>query len=268
MIGDYRRYLVRRRFAPGTIKGRIVVLRRWLDHVGAGWRSASHRDVESWIDTRPVSAAVQRNYVSMLRSFYRWAMREGLCERDPTALVDKPRLPRRLPRPAPDHEIAAVLATAPHHIATMVALMAGGGLRCCEVGALCWRDVRLEHCTIHVSGKGSRDRVVVLPEQVVWMLTMLDTHDGPVFVNRDGNPYSANRVSRLVRLQFMRHGYTTTAHQLRHRAASAALAVAGDLLAVRDFLGHASVATTQGYTKVAGGAAAATSSAIKLPHVI
>ncbi len=268
MHGDYRRYLVRRGYAPATITGRMMVMHRWKQHLGHGrWRTATHHDVEVWIDELAVSPAVQRNYTSMLRGFYRWAMREGLCEHDPTALVDRPRLPRRLPRPAPEHEIARVLASTTPDVAAMVALMAAGGLRCCEVARLQWGDVRLDSGAVHVTGKGSRDRVVILPAQVVWMLTLLDTHTGAVFVNRFNAPYSSNRISRLVRLAFARHDYTTTAHQLRHRAASAALAVNGDLLAVRDFLGHSSVATTQGYTKVAGGAAAATSTAIKLPSV-
>lgn len=269
---EYRRYLHRRRYARATITGRISILDRWRRHVGhGGWRHATHHDVEAWVDSLDVSAAVQRNYVSMLRGFYRWANREGLCGIDPTALVDRPRMPHRLPRPAPDDEIAVVLGQADEQVRTMVALMAGGGLRCCEVAALTWPDTRICDGTVHVHGKGSKDRLVGLPPQVLVMLARLDRTEagstGHVFRNRDGRPYSANRISRLVRLEFAKHGFTTVPHQLRHRAATAALAVDGNLLAVRDFLGHSSVSTTQGYLKVVDGAAAATSSAITLPSL-
>src|SRR5262245_21322506 len=116
MQGDYRRYLQRRGYTRATITGRMMVLRRFRRHLGCTYkgghgncrrlRHATHHDVEAWVGTLDVCTGVQRNYVSMLRGFYRWAMREGICDRDPTDLVDRPRLPRRLPRPAPEHEIA------------------------------------------------------------------------------------------------------------------------------------------------------------------
>ena len=260
----YRDYLVRRRYAKGTIAARVATARRWID--GVEWRACDFRVVEGWIAEHRITAHSQRNTIGYLRAFYRWAMREGLVDVDPTALVDTPRLPSYLPRPARDEHVAHVVADADVELTAMVGLMACGGLRCCEVAALRWVDVDLSAGTVHLMGKGSKERVVHLGDDVVALLAGLDGVDGPVFPGQYGGHRSAARVSQMVCRAFRAAGYPTTAHQLRHRAATAALAVPGaDLLAVRDMLGHSSVSTTQLYTAVVPGRAAATSRAVRMP---
>ena len=116
-------------------------------------------------------------------------------------------------------------------------------------------------------GQGVEERRVYLGPEVVQLLAALDGVDGPVFPSPVyGGHRSAARISQVVCRAFRAAGYPTTAHQLRHRAATAALQVPGaDLLAVRDMLGHSSVSTTQGYTAVVPGRAAATSRAVRMP---
>jgi integrase/recombinase XerC len=97
-------------------------------------------------------------------------------------------------------------------------------------------------------------------------LRLATTGHGPVFTGRRGRRLQPYRVSQLVNESIHAAGYTITAHQLRHRCATTALEISGgDLLAVRDLLGHASVATTQIYTKVMAGRTAKTSRAMQLP---
>ena len=261
----WRRYLVHRRYAPETVWARVSLARRWTAAV-PHWRDTDYRELEAWVDGLEISARSARNVVSHLRAFYRWAMREGYTTNDPTALVETPRLPRLLPRPASDDAIAEVLAAAGPELAAMIGLMAGGGLRCCEVARLDWDDVALGKATVIVRGKGSRERQVELGPDVVRRLAALDTFGGPVFVTVTGRRYTPARVSQTVCGAFRAAGYGIVAHQLRHRAATECLQRAdGDLEAVRDFLGHASVATTEGYAAVIPGRAAAASRSIRLP---
>jgi site-specific recombinase XerD len=265
VLAAWRRYLVRRRYAPETVWARVSLARRWTAAV-PHWRTADYRELEAWIDQMGVSARSARNAVSHLRAFYRWAMREGYTDNDPTALVETPRLPRLLPRPAADDAIGEVLAAATPELAAMIGLMAGGGLRCCEVARLNWADVNLEQSAVIVRGKGSRERRIELGDDVVRRLAALNTYDGAVFVTVTGRRYTPARVSQTVCGAFRAAGYGIVAHQLRHRAATECLQRAGgDLEAVRDFLGHASVATTEGYAAVIPGRAAAASRAIRLP---
>ena len=132
----------RRNWARGTRLKRLSEATLYVRRVPA-WREATWRDVENYVDGRDVMPTTQRDIVSNLRAFYRWAGREGHCAQDPTALVDTPKVPRRLPRPARTDDIGQALEHANVRIAAMVALMAGCGLRCCEVAGLRWDDVDL-----------------------------------------------------------------------------------------------------------------------------
>ena len=132
------------------------------------------RDVERWLARRPVSRPTQRTHLVALRAWYWWALREGLCEHDPTALVDGPRLDRRL-RARREVDITMVLAGAGPQMAAMIAVMSCAGLRCCEVARLRWEDVDLAGGSIFVFGKGSKERRVWLgrgragaPRRATW----------------------------------------------------------------------------------------------------
>jgi len=265
MLRNYHLYMRRRRFAPGTVAARISCARRYVTEVD--WRGADFHEIEEWVYSHKITPRSQRNEIGYLKAFYRWALREGLVDRDPTGLVDAPRLPMLLPRPAPDAHIEHVLAGADVETAAVVVLMACGGLRCTEIAELRWCDVDLSEEWVHVMGKGRRERRIFLAPEVLAYLAALDGTEGPVFpaVLADGHR-SAARISQLVCRTFRAAGFPTTAHQLRHRAATEAYkATGGNLLAVRDFLGHASVATTQIYTKLVPGEAARASRAVSLP---
>jgi site-specific recombinase XerD len=260
----YRRYMVRRGYAKETIWARQANARRWV-RAHPHWRTATFHDVEAWVDRRRVSPASSRNLIGYLRAFYRWAMREGLCEANPTLLVEWPRLPRRLPRPADEAAVADVLGGVDVQTAAMIALQAGGGLRCCEVSRLDWADVDLIEGRVRVLGKG-RQRIVALPTWARDRLAALERDGWAVFTGSRGVRLSPARVSQIVCRAFRTAGYPVVAHQLRHRAATVAYATPGaDVFALRDFLGHSSVATTQIYTKVSASRVVAMSRAIPAP---
>lgn len=269
LAAGWQRYLVRRGYAINTRQHRMGLVRRWFDYIGDEWRAATFREVEAFAADLGVSPSSQRAHLSHLRAFYRWARREGIVDHNPVDLVDLPRVGTRLPRPAPDDAIAHVLAAADPAMAAMVGVMATAGLRCCEIAGLRWCDVDLAVGEAIVLGKGNRERVAYLTRDAVVLLAALDETAGHVWrsPHRAGNPpYSPHRVSQMVAQAFTACGYDVTAHQLRHRAGTVALAAAdGDLLAVRDMLGHASVATTQIYTAVASARTAAVARAVAMP---
>ena len=221
--------------------------------------------VETWIAGHKITAHSQRNTIGYLRAFYRWALREGLVDVDPTRSSTGRACPACC-RGRRDEHVAHVLGGAGAELTAIIDWMACGGLRCCEVAALSWCDVDLSAGSVRGMGKGSKERLVYLGDDVLALLAGLDGVAGPVFPGQDGGHRSAARVSQMVCRAFRAAGYPTTAHQLRHRAATTALQVPGaDLLAVRDMLGHSSVSTTQGYTAVVPGRAAATSRAVRMP---
>jgi integrase/recombinase XerD len=266
LVGQFRHFQQRRRYAPATITKRCAIVRRWLSHAD-DWRAVTWRDVELWL-TDPawhLSATAQRDARSHLRAFYWWAGREGLCDRDPTQHVLLPRTPRRVPRPATEGQVLLALHGSAPDIAGMVALMAGAGLRCCEVAGLTWSAVDLVGRQLWIQGKGGHERCVPLSSDVARYLAASDSGRRHVFVNAAGRPYTATRVSQLVNGQQRRLGQSVTAHQFRHRYATAALAACGDLSVVAALLGHVSTATTEGYAAVAAATTQRAGLAITLP---
>lgn len=242
----------RRALAAGTIEKRMAVVRWWTSylvaHGGRDLATATSGDVEAFMDSRQRCGPRTRYAIaSHLHAFYVWAVRAGIVPSDPTIGVDRPRLPRRLPRPARADGVATVIATAPADMAAAVALMADAGLRCCEVARLRWVDVDLATGVLWVRGKGERDRVVGIPARLARVLAALDTTTGPVL----GRVLTPARVSQLVGELLRAGGLDATAHQLRHLYATRLYAATGgDLVSVQHALGHASVATTQIYVAI------------------
>lgn len=241
------------------------LVRRYIADVDE-WRTATVHDVERWANSLGRSASSTRDAVSHVRTFYRWAIRTGQVTADPTATVDLPRARKRLPRPARDVAIMVAVMAADPPMRAMLALMAGAGLRCCEVAGLRWVDVDMIAGTVHVTGKYDRERVVEVGAPVRHALAAIDGPGAFVFTSpATGRPYTPTRVSQLVNQHLRRCAAGCTAHQLRHRFATAALAECRDMTTVRDLLGHSSVATTEIYAAVTAGGAGSVSVSVGVP---
>src|SRR6185312_16085171 len=140
------------------------------------------------------------------------------------------------------------------------ALLYGSGLRISEALSLKRSDApRPEGDTLRVTGKGNKERVVpVLPVVAAGIADYLRqcpyavTPEGPLFVGARGGPLKARIVQRAM--QKLRGAFglaeTATPHALRHSFATHLLAGGGDLRAIQELLGHASLSTTQIYTAV------------------
>lgn len=250
VVDCWRTYSEQRGYASNTVIARVQVARQWLEWAGDDWPAASWRDVEDYLRGLSLSPNSRRVHLSNLRAFYRWSRREGFGVLDPTDLVESPRTRPYLPRPADELSIAATLATVDPPVQAMIAVMATAGLRCCEIAAADWEDLNLDLATLRVHGKGGRDRIAYLAPAAVRHLASLDGTTCPIWPGTHRPRLSAPRVSMIVNRAFRAAGHTTTAHQLRHRAATRALALSGDLTLVRDLLGHATVGTTERYAQV------------------
>ena len=262
----YGEYMRRRRYHRGTVSSRLAAARDWVRFAGPDWRAATFDDVEDWLAGRGLTPGSSRNLIVYLRAFYRWAVRHGVTVADPTAMVEPIRLPHRLPRPADEVVIRDLLGLGDPVLGALVALMAGAGLRCVECSRLDWTDIDLVAGKVRVIGKGDRERVLDVSDAVRRRLARLDTVGGAVFVGPTGVRLSPARVSQYVNRAVRATGSPVTAHQFRHRFATQALDRAdGDILAVRDALGHSSVATTQIYTALRPGRVAEMSRAVTLP---
>lgn len=178
-----------------------------------------------------------------------------------------PKRPRTLPRPAaPDEAVnlaedARDAASAPWIGARDLAillLLYGAGLRVAEALSLTARDLPIG-ITLRVTGKRAKTRIVPVVPAVQQAIADYVAHcpypldpDSPLFVGARGGPLNADIVRRVVAAARRRLGLpdTLTPHALRHSFATHLLARGADLRALQELLGHASLSSTQIYTKV------------------
>jgi integrase/recombinase XerC len=202
------------------------------------------------------TATVQRRLVSLNR-FGAWLVKRGHAKTNPLAEMELPRKRRPLPRVV-DWEIlaAAVTAEPKPRDAAILGVLVYAGVRRGEVTGLNVGDYSPTAATLHVLGKGNKDRVISLPKPALKILkTYLTSRseagpDAPLFVTAAGQRITHKVVTRVVRRVGERIGRHLHPHMFRHSYATELLERGADIRDIRDLLGHESVATTEIYTHV------------------
>jgi integrase/recombinase XerC len=204
--------------------------------------------------------------MSVLRGFFRFLDRRGLAHNPDLATVRSPKLPASVPKPLTEIDAASTLASvddaqpwiAKRDVAVLT-LLYGGGLRLAEALSLRRREAPLTAGTIRITGKGNKQRTVpILPVVAAAIADYLATcphalgPDEPLFVGARGGPLNPRLVQgRMAQLRrALSLPESATPHALRHSFATHLLAGGGDLRAIQELLGHASLSTTQRYTAV------------------
>jgi integrase/recombinase XerC len=227
-------------------------------------------DMRAWMAfTRghDIGARSLARKLSAVKSFYRW-----LAERndfEPTAVLAtrSPKFQRKLPRPLSVEAAKNVIETVEFQSLTpwistrdqaVITLLYGCGLRISEALSLTGADAPLA-ATLRITGKGGKERLVpVLPaaRAAVDAYTRVCPHPidaiGPLFMGARGgklSPRAIQSVMASVRAQLGLPA-TATPHAMRHSFATHLLNAGGDLRAIQELLGHASLSTTQAYTGV------------------
>jgi len=134
-------------------------------HWIAGDRSifdVDNRTIEEFLDRRGLCAVTRRAWLSHLHSFYVWAINEDLTEVDPTVRIVRPKLRRRLPRPADSSDLRRALSVANPIMRCWILLAAYQGLRCCEIAGVRRDDITQDPPILRVIGKGDKERSIPL----------------------------------------------------------------------------------------------------------
>jgi integrase/recombinase XerC len=270
VLSEYLADQRRRNLSPGTIELRRLHICRfaeWLAASGGDWRSATPAQVNAWLDgKRRIAPRTRYNWLSNLHSFYKWAQRHGHVEHDPTIDIDRPKLPRLLPRPIDDGDLAMALELAEPTMRAWLLLMATCGLRCGEVAGLAKADLMWSEGMIRVYGKGSRERIVPLHPAAADALRILHLPSrGPAFRRPMGGPASGTWISQEVGFFLRTIGLEASAHQLRHFFGTSAYRASKDLRLTQELMGHASPTTTAGYAAFSRGDMAQVVASIRVP---
>jgi integrase/recombinase XerD len=220
-----------------------------------------YRRREDGIDSRSAAKAL-----SCLRSFFRFAVDEGIREDNPAAIMENPRrrlrLPEVLPREAVERILAAVDTKSPLGIRnrTVYELIYSAGLRISEAVGLNLQDLDLPGGVARVTGKGNKERLVVFgSEALFWLKRYLGearpllagrVRSSALFIGRRGRRLSRKGIWKNYTRFTALAGTGSRLHTLRHSFATELLAGGADLRSVQELLGHANLATTQIYTHV------------------
>jgi integrase/recombinase XerC len=227
-------------------------------------------EARAWLSElaqKEVGPASRARAISALRGFYRWLARINLVENSVLKSLRLPKSPKRAPRPVQTEQISELCDLAESRPDWMglrdkalFMLLYGAGLRIGEALSLNAEDANaMISGTIMVTGKGNKQRQVPILDEVRAALEeylkacpMTPRGDEPLFYGARGgrlNAGVAERTMRNLRDQLLLPE-TATPHALRHSFASHLLASGADLRSIQELLGHASLSTTQIYTKV------------------
>lgn len=208
-------------------------------------------------------------FLSCLRRFYIWLLREKRIQLDPTALIEAPKLGRSLPKTLSEAEVEALLQAPDVTTSlgmrdrTMLEVLYATGLRVTELVSLKLGQINLRQGVIRVTGKGNKERLVPLGEEAMQWLEMYLTGGRNELMSGQHSDvlFPSNRKQLMTRQTFWhaikRHARQAaiekplSPHTLRHAFATHLLNHGADLRVVQMLLGHSDLSTTQIYTHVA-----------------
>lgn len=256
---------------PATIYARKRNLARLARALPAPLLDATPDMLLDWRTAMTHTPGVICSYVSHARSFFEWALREGLIADNPAGELPIPRKPRRLPRPIASADLADALDNAGPRMRLWLILASYGGMRCCEIAYLRAENILLGEKPPRIwiaadATKGIRERVIPLyPFAAAELEAARLPVTGYAFRRADGKPgpNAPHHVSHLIAAYLHDAGIPATAHMLRHWFGTHSYRARRDLRATQKLMGHGSPDTTALYTEVDD--AAALAAVIALP---
>jgi integrase/recombinase XerC/integrase/recombinase XerD len=241
-------------------------LGEWAAGRGLEPGQVSHRDLRRFAAVLGENGAAKSTVarkLAAIRSFYRHLVERGELDNNPADLVPSPKKDSYLPNVLKAGEVAELLERIPASTPldlrdrAMFELAYAAGLRAEELTLLDTASVDADGEQVRVEGKGGRTRFVPVGEHAWKALDhyltrgrpALDHGDGPaLFLSKSGRRLSTSDVRRRLKLQGRRAGISP--HTLRHSFATHLLEGGADLRTIQELLGHASISTTQTYTRV------------------
>ncbi len=256
----------------GAYRADLVSLRRWLAERDKSLIYSARSDLLAFIAWRTEQGAKPRStarQLSSFRRFYRFLLREGVIQEDPTIKIDMPRIGRSLPQSLTEGEVEALLAapdvTDPlgHRDRTMLEVLYATGLRVSELINLKQSEINMNQGVLRIVGKGDRERLIPLgDESQNWIRDfiagprteiLLERHTDYLFPTRRGDRMTRQAFWHIIKRysKIAEISSKMSPHTLRHAFATHLLNNGADLRVVQMLLGHSDLSTTQIYTHVA-----------------
>ena len=244
-------------------------LAEWASGRGLEPTKLGHRDLRRFaavLGERGAAKSTVARKLAAIRTFYRHLVERGEIDANPADLVSSPKKDAYLPQVLKPAEVVEMLEAIPGSTPldlrdrAMFELAYAAGLRAEELVNLDTTSADPDAEQVRVEGKGGRTRVVPAGEHAWRAIDRYLTRGRPaleagesdaLFLSKSGRRLSTSDVRRRLKLQARRAGISP--HTLRHSFATHLLEGGADLRSIQELLGHASISTTQTYTRVESG---------------
>ncbi|HET9162828.1 MAG TPA: tyrosine recombinase XerC [Solirubrobacterales bacterium] len=258
----------RTRRAYGVDLGQFV---EWAQGRGLELGAVRHRDVRRYgagLSSQGASAATVARKLAAVRGLFDFLVRTERVGQNPADLVSSPKREEKLPRVLSGEEMRTLLERIPARTSlqlrdrAMLELAYSCGLRCEEIVNLDTGSCDFETEQLRVLGKGSKERLLPVGEPAQRALRRYlekgrralasDPREAALFLSKSGRRLSGSDVTRRLALWVREAALAAgvSPHALRHSFATHLLEGGADLRAIQELLGHASISTTQVYTRV------------------
>jgi integrase/recombinase XerD len=277
-LEEYRNYLVlEKALSDNTVQAYIRDVRKLssfcLEQKGisssTNVSSDTLRDFIQDLYQQEASAKSQARILSGIKSFYHYLCLEDIVEANPCDKIDRPKLERKIPDVLSQKEVDAIIdsvdLSSPHgeRNRTILETLYSCGLRVSELIDLKCSNLHLNEGFLKVTGKGNKDRLVPLSNQLVKFLkfylkgirshqSIAYGHEDFVFLNNRGKQLTRMMIFNIVKKQVEAVGIkkTVSPHTFRHSFATHLLEGGADLRAIQNMLGHESISTTEVYMHI------------------
>ena len=271
---DFLRY--EKRFSPHTVTSYQTDLSQFATFLKQEYEltepaQATHPLIRDWVVSlmgQDLDPRTVNRKVACLRSYYKFLLRLRQIEANPMLRIKAPKMAKKLPEFVPEEALNRLLNSfefeptfAGARDQLVLETLYGTGIRLSELLGITDADVDASARTVRVTGKGNKQRVVPLNPSLLLVLEKYRTArtaefgpraaSGPLLLTDKGEPLYEKLVYRTVK-KYLSQVSTSAAHQhphaLRHAFATHLLGKGADLNAIKELLGHASLAATQVYT--------------------
>lgn len=222
-----------------------------------------------WLAQMGIAATSQARIISGVKAFYKYLLMEDVIQDNPAALLETPKISRKLPDTLDVTEIDQMLATIDRSKPegernyAIIETMFSCGLRVSETVNLCISDISFKEEYVKVTGKGNKERLVPISSMAVQAINNyikhVRVHIAPesghhdiVFLNKRGKRLTRVMVFYIIKQAAADAGIVKniSPHTMRHSFATSLVEAGADLRAVQQMLGHESITTTEIYTHI------------------
>ena len=273
ILEDFLKYLqYEKRYSKHTLiayENDILQFQDFIQQISKSFATANHKDIRLWIIAlmeKQIGPRSVNRKVSSIRSFYKFALKEGIIKENPVVRVVSPKIAKKLPVFVTEQKMDMLLDSDAFEDSfeglrdrLVIELLFATGIRLKELITLKQTDFLPVEKTIKVLGKRNKERIIplnlpVLNQLIAYIRAKKEQGIGLasdiLIVTAKGEPAYPKLVYRIVNryLQLISTQTKKSPHILRHSFATSLLNNGADINAIKDLLGHASLAATQVYT--------------------